>query len=155
MGYREYARHRGVSLATIQRKIKRGLIPTVTTGSGVKIPQKKADQLWEVLSSPTLSIQPVTNPTNPHQSKYQKAKADIAELKLQITKTALKKKREQLLDANEVQVKINKISEEIKSKFNELSVKIAPRLLAAKNLPELTSILSTEIEKTLSDLGKI
>ena len=47
MGLREYARHRGVSLATVQRKIKRKLIPTVLVEDKVKIEPERADKFWE------------------------------------------------------------------------------------------------------------
>jgi hypothetical protein len=48
MGLREYARYRGVSLTTVQRKIKRGLISTLKIEGKVKIDVKSADRLWEL-----------------------------------------------------------------------------------------------------------
>jgi|GEM_PF-5798122 len=48
MGLREYARYRGVSLATVQRKIKRRLIPVVYVGDKVKIDPVEADRMWHI-----------------------------------------------------------------------------------------------------------
>ena len=47
MGYREYARHRGVTLSVVQNAIKKGRIKATTVGKRKKIEAEQADVDWE------------------------------------------------------------------------------------------------------------
>ena len=52
MGLREYGRHRGVSLAAVQKAISTGRIPVEIVGKHKKIDPKKADAAWDAHTAP-------------------------------------------------------------------------------------------------------
>lgn len=52
MGYRAYARHRGVTLAAVQKAIQTGRIATVMVGNAPKIDSDQADRDWLAKTDP-------------------------------------------------------------------------------------------------------
>lgn len=52
MGYREYGRHRGVTLAAVQKAITSGRIRVTEVGGQPKIDSDQADRDWQSLTDP-------------------------------------------------------------------------------------------------------
>lgn len=53
MGMREYARHRGVRLSTVQAAVEAGRIPSVRVGGKPKVEVRKADREWDENTDPS------------------------------------------------------------------------------------------------------
>ncbi len=154
MGFREYARYRSVSLATVQRKIKRGIVVVVETSKGKKIDVATSDNNWETLSRFTISNRtaPSARAGSKYNAKYMKAKADCEELKAKLAELKLGEKQGKYIQADLVKSQIFKHAHNFKSQLFNIPSQLGPDLLAAKTLTELKKILSDELERVLTEL---
>lgn len=88
-------------------------------------------------------------------SRYQKAKASSEELKARKLEIEMEELEGRLIDKNEVVKTVSKLTAEIKESFLNIPPKIAPELLACKDIVELEVKLHKEINLVLEKLSRL
>jgi phage terminase Nu1 subunit (DNA packaging protein) len=152
MGCRQYARHRGVSLATVQRKISRGIIPTTKVGNRGRIPSEVADQIWYHRSQ--IGLAPGINgatDVSPYREVYLKARADLMELKAQHAEIKLRVAKGELIPAVKVKSHVVECARNCRGKLIALPDTLGPTLVATEP-PLRADVLKKEISNILDEL---
>lgn len=87
--------------------------------------------------------------------RYQKAKASSEELKARKLEIEMEELEGRLIDKSEVVKTVSKLTAEIKESFLNIPPKIAPELLACKDIVEVEVKLHKEINLVLEKLSRL
>jgi hypothetical protein len=131
---------------------------------GGKKPKKKSNVVVYPVAKPIETTEiidgqevPVTKlpEMDSDMSRYQKAKASSEELKARKLEIEMEELEGRLIDKNEVVKTVSKLTAEIKESFLNIPPKIAPELLACKDIVELEVKLHKEINIVLEKLSRL
>ena len=171
MGYREYSRHRGCTLSTVQRAIKDGRISDALMNiEGKKmISVELADKLWKQNTDPRRANnhkgeksadeiytgEPSSksdNDLNLEENKnknpvdYQQARAKRELFTAQMAQINLKKEMKKLVETKKVRDYMFKIHTRARDSLLNIPDKLAPKLAAENDIHKIAEILNEEIQ---------
>ena len=167
MSLRQYARHRGVQLFTIQAAIKSGRISTIADESGRGwIDPEIADKQFAENTDPSKQnrkpdlgdpilrrlhgCQDPETPAPPEEiGGFQKSKARTQLYQAKLKRLEYLKELGKLVDAEKVRSEAFKIGKATKEAVLGVSDKIAPILAATSDQKEVRRILFEELNKAL------
>ena len=145
---REYAAHRGVTVAAVQKAVEMGRI-TLTDG---KIDPEKADKEWVENTNPAYNT-PRTNDglsTPYHKSKIMKTTYDAMLKKLEYEERAGK-----LIPIAQVQAEAFAAARTARDHLLMIPRRIAPQIINQTNISDIEYILKQEITSALANLCNI
>ena len=145
---REYAAHRGVTVAAVQKAVETGRI-TLIDG---KIDPEKADKEWVENTNPIYNT-PRTDDSssNPYQkSKIMKTTYDAMLKKLEYEERAGK-----LVSRAQVESDIFAASRATRDHLLMIPKRVAPRIIGQNSISEIEYILKQEITSALANLCNI
>ena len=136
----------------------------LSKGKKLEVPKKKSNVVVHPVAKPIETTEvidgqevPVTKlpEMDSDFSRYQKAKASSEELKARKLEIEMEELEGRLIDKNEVVKTVSKLTAEIKESFLNIPPKIAPELLACKDIVELEVKLHKEINLVLEKLSRL
>lgn len=142
MGLREYSRHRGVHLKTVQVAIAEGKIEVEIKSGAKKIDPKKADKSWD---EKVVQPDPDKNPTLVDSRKA------ALDMQTKLKELEFKKKMGDLVDGFDVQKKATKIAMGLRDAFLRIPGKIAAELAVETDPNAVEKMLTKEIRATLGE----
>jgi len=152
MGLREYARHRGVSLAAVQDAIKKDKLTAaiVTKGKNKKINYKTADKLW--------SQNTITNNKNSETmtkgADYSKARAFKESFAAKNEQLKYEERVGKLCKVDEVQRAAKDVARITRDALFTIPDKLSPLLAAESDINQVHKILMTEIHQACENISR-
>lgn len=146
LGLRAYARHRGVSLAAVQKAIHSERIPFLEISGQIRIDPILADVAW---SKNTRLVSSEST-----DGSYQASRAQKEHYLAQLAKIEYEEKMGTLLNANETRETIIKLVTETKDALLGIPDRVSPVLVAINDPNELATFLRQEINEALANLSR-
>ena len=145
---REYAVHRGVTVAAVQKAVETGRISLIDG----KIDPEKADKEWAENTNPIYnSPRTDDSSSNPYQkSKIMKTTYDAMLKKLEYEERAGK-----LIPRAQVESDAFAAARTARDHLLMIPKRVAPRIIGLKNISDIEYILSQEITSSLTSLCNI
>ena len=145
---REYAAHRGVTVAAVQKAVETGRISLIDG----KIDPEKADKEWAEFSNPAYNTPHTSDSSsNPYQkSKIMKTTYDAMLKKLEYEERAGK-----LVSRAQVESDIFAASRATRDHLLMIPKRVAPRIIGQNSISEIEYILKQEITSALANLCNI
>lgn len=155
MGYREYARHRGVTLKAVQVAIQAGRI---SVNSKKKIDQEQADKDWEANTEATRqnnvkSRKTFTKNEEVKGPSYQQSRAVREAYQARLAKLEYEEKIEKLVDAEQVKREAFEEGRRLRDSFMSMPQRVSAELIACENQFDAEQILIREITDILKTLA--
>lgn len=154
MGYREYARHRGCAMSTVQKAIKDGRIDVEIIKGQKKIDWKDADEKWSQntdtyrpSSTDSGTTKKVKGPT------YQQSRAIREAYQAKLAKIEYEQKIGKLVDADQVKRHAFEMGRRIRDAILNIPARISNELLSADNAFDIEQILNREFDEVLKNLS--
>ena len=156
MSLRQYARHRGVALSSVQKAIKSERIATLPDG---RIDSDAADARWK---QNTKAYAPaVTRRPDPEEdessplgaSQYTKARAVREHYQARLTKIDYEERIAKLVSKDEVQVAAFNTFRQFRDHMLNIPDRLAAMLAAEADRAKCYEILATEIRRALNDFA--
>ena len=150
MGLREYARHRGSALSTVQKAIRSGRIPKLADG---RIDSDAADAAWK--QNTTTYAPPVTRRADHEEdegavfgaSQYTKARAVREHYQARLAKIEYEERIGKLVSKDEVQVAAFNKFRQFRDAMLNIPDRVAAMLAAEPDPAKCYEILAAEIRK--------
>ena len=154
VGYREYAKIKGVALSSVQTAIKAGRIDTAVVKGIKKIDWKLANKQWEENTSTDKS--PYTIPDNQKMRgpTFQQSRAIREAYQARLAKLDYEQKIEKLIDADIVKRQAFELGRRIRDAFLNIPARISNELLSAEESFDIEQILNREFDEVLKNLVK-
>jgi hypothetical protein len=166
LSLRAYAKHRGVSLAAVQKAIRSGRIATTADGS---IDSERADADWSAKTrpgqkrrspAPTL-VAPVVPFVEPPRSDpsgaggldYFRARAIRESYLARLAKIEFEEKTAKLISRDEVQVAAFTKARTVRDSLLNIPDRVAATLAAETDADNVHQMLTVEIRKALDELA--
>jgi len=160
LSLRGYAKHRGVSLAAVQKAIKSGRI--VTTADG-QIDSAQADATWETRTRPgqkradaVRTVIPASEPPRPDPAgglDYFKARAIRESYLARLAKIEFEERTAKLVSRDEVQVAAFTKARTVRDSLLNLPDRLAAMLAAESDADVVHQVMTAEIRKALDELA--
>jgi pyruvate/2-oxoglutarate dehydrogenase complex dihydrolipoamide acyltransferase (E2) component len=157
MSLRQYARHRGVSLAAVQKAIQSGRIAKLPDG---QVESEAADVDWE---RNTATYAPaVTRPSRLEEddgaiaggaSQYTRARAVREHYQARLAKIDYEERVGKLVSKDEVQVSAFNKFRQFRNQLLNLPDRVASMLAAENDAAKVHEILSTEVRQVLNEFA--
>ena len=145
---REYAAHRGVTVAAVQKAVEMGRI-TLTDG---KIDPEKADKEWVENTNPAYNT-PRTDDS--FSTPYQKSRMMKTTYDAMLKKLEYEEKAGKLIPRAQVESDVFAASRTARDHLLMIPKRVAPRIIGLKNISDIEYILSQEITNSLTSLCNI
>ena len=145
---REYAAHRGVTVAAVQKAVEMGRI-TLTDG---KIDPEKADKEWVENTNPAYNT-PRTDDS--FSTPYQKSRMMKTTYDAMLKKLEYEEKAGKLVSRAQVESDVFAASRTARDHLLMIPKRVAPRIIGLKNISDIEYILSQEIKNSLTSLCNI
>ena len=146
LSLRAYARHRGVSLAAVQKAIQTGRIQTTPAG---KIDVEQADQDWERNTNygptPATGDAPVSGPS------YAQSRAIREAYLVRLAKIEYEERLGKLISRDEVQVAAFNKFRMFRDGMLNIPDRVAAVLAAESDTHQVHEMLAVEIRKALNE----
>jgi hypothetical protein len=153
LGLREYARHRGTSLSTVQKAIKSGRISTLPNGM---IDADRADREWQE----NTEVRPKGSSKKRQDdddafgaAQYTKARAVREHYQARLAKLEYEEKVGSLISKDEVQVATFNQFRQYRDGMLNIPDRVAAMLAAESDAAKCYEILATEIRKALNEFS--
>ena len=144
MGFREYARHRGVTLRAVQEAIRSGRIHTVTDSKGRKrIDYPTADRLWQENTNFSMA----RSGERPSRDRVIK---EIYEAKL--AKLAYEEKSRNLVDAEKVKRDALEVARQVRAHVLKIPDRISAELVGITDQAVMHTTLTQMLVNSLHEL---
>ncbi len=143
MGFREYARHRGVTLRAVQEAIRSGRIRTVRDGKGRRrIDCPKADQAWRE----NTNLNMARGGEKPSRDRVIK---EIYEAKL--AKLAYEEKSRNLVDAEKVKEDAARVAKQVREHVLKIPDQISAELVGITDQAVMHNTLTQMLVSSLHE----
>jgi hypothetical protein len=166
LSLRAYAKHRGVSLAAVQKAIKSGRIATTADGS---IDSERADADWSAKTRPgqkrrsaaPAMVAPVVPYVEPQRSDpggaggldYFRARAIRESYLARLAKIEFEEKSAKLVSRDEVQIAAFTKARTVRDSLLNIPDRLAATLAAETDADNVHQMLTVEIRKALDELA--
>lgn len=166
LSLRAYAKHRGVSLAAVQKAIKSGRIATAADGS---IDSERADADWSAKTRPGQKrrspapaiVAPVVPFVEPPRSDpggaggldYFRARAIRESYLARLAKIEFEEKSAKLVSRDEVQIAAFTKARTVRDSLLNIPDRLAATLAAEADADNVHQMLTVEIRKALNELA--
>ncbi|MBE0660757.1 MAG: hypothetical protein IH602_23890 [Bryobacteraceae bacterium] len=166
LSLRAYAKHRGVSLAAVQKAIKSGRIATTADGS---IDSERADADWSAKTRPgqkrrspaPATVAPVVPYVEPPRSDpggaggldYFRARAIRESYLARLAKIEFEEKSAKLVSRDEVQIAAFTKARTVRDSLLNIPDRLAATLAAEADADNVHQMLTVEIRKALDELA--
>lgn len=160
LSLRGYAKHRGVSLAAVQKAIKAGRVTTTADG---QIDSVQADATWETRTRPgqkraaaVRTVIPAPEPPRPDAAgglDYFKARAIRESYLARLAKIEFEERTAKLVSRDEVQVAAFTKARTVRDSLLNLPDRLAALLAAEAEAAKVHEILTIEIRRALDELA--
>jgi len=166
LSLRAYAKHRGVSLAAVQKAIRSGRIATTADGS---IDSERADADWSAKTRPgqkrrspaPTMVAPVVPFVEPPRSDpggaggldYFRARAIRESYLARLAKIEFEEKSAKLVSRDEVQIAAFTKARTVRDSLLNIPDRLAATLAAETNADNVHQMLTVEIRKALDELA--
>jgi hypothetical protein len=157
MSLRQYARHRGVSLAAVQKAIKTNRIVTLPDG---QVESEAADLDWE--RNTTVYAPAVTGRAGQEEddgagvggaSQYTRARAVREHYQARLAKLEYEERVGKLVSKDEVQVSAFNKFRQFRNQLLNLPDRVAAMLAAENDSAKVFEILSNEVRQVLNEFA--
>ena len=145
---REYAAHRGVTVAAVQKAVEMGRI-TLTDG---KIDPEKADKEWVENTNPAYNT---PRADDSFSTPYQKSRMMKTTYDAMLKKLEYEERAGKLIPRAQVESDVFAASRTARDHLLMIPKRIAPRIISLKNISDIEYILSQEITNSLTSLCNI
>ncbi len=156
LGYREYAKHRGVSHAAVQRAIDAERISVIVLPDGTKkINPETADVEW--VNNTDESQKPHTTHARsgaPEMYTYAEARAVRANYEAKLLKLKYEKETAKLVDSEEMKSKIFQAVRTTRDAIMNIPDRISGILAAEGDQYQIHNILARELRQALEELSR-
>lgn len=142
---REYAVHRGVTVAAVQKAVETGRISLIDG----KIDPEKADKEWAENTNPAYNT-PRTNDSS--SNSYQKSKAMKTTYDAMLKKLEYEERAGKLISRAQVEADVFAASRAIRDHLLMIPKRVAPRIIGLNSISEIEYILTKEITDSLTNL---
>lgn len=144
MGFREYARHRGVTLRAVQEAIRSGRIGTVRDGKGrERIDCPTADRLWQENTNFNMA----RGAEKPSRDRVIK---EVYEAKL--AKLAYEEKSRNLVDAEKVKRDALEVARQVRAHVLKIPDQISAELVGITDQAVMHTTLTQMLVNSLHEL---
>jgi hypothetical protein len=163
LSLRAYAKHRGVSLAAVQKAIKSGRIATTADGT---IDSERADAQWATRTRPGQrgAAKPAANPVvsfaDASRSEpagagldYFRARAIRESYLARLAKIEFEEKSAKLVSRDEVQIGAFTKARTVRDSLLNIPDRLAATLAAETDADKVHQMLTVEIRKALDELA--
>ena len=158
MSLRAYAKHRGVSLAAVQKAIHSGRITPAADGL---IDSERADAEWAAKTRPGQRMAKMVPPTPPPQPAeapagsldYFRARAIRESYLARLAKIEFEERTAKLVSRDEVQVAAFTNGRTVRDNLLNIPDRLAATLAAETDADRVHHLLSAEIRKALEELA--
>ncbi len=152
MSLRGYAKHRGVSLAAVQKAIAAGRITRRTDG---KIDSTAADREWAANTAPSVSGRESARPGGaPSGSVFQRARTMLQVYKARLAALQFEIKSGQLVRLAEVQQAFGEQVVQAKTRLLGIGNKLAPLLATESSAAKCRKLVDDEIKRALKEVSE-
>ena len=145
---REYAAHRGVTVAAVQKAVEMGRI-TLTDG---KIDPEKADKEWVENTNPAYNT---PRADDSFSTPYQKSRMMKTTYDAMLKKLEYEERAGKLIPRVQVESDVFAASRTARDHLLMIPKRVAPRIIGLKNISDIEYILSQEITNSLTSLCNI
>ena len=145
---REYAAHRGVTVAAVQKAVEMGRI-TLTDG---KIDPEKADKEWVENTNPAYNT---PRADDSFSTPYQKSRMMKTTYDAMLKKLEYEERAGKLIPRVQVESDVFAASRTARDHLLMIPKRVAPRIISLKNISDIEYILSQEITNSLTSLCNI
>ena len=145
---REYAAHRGVTVAAVQKAVETGRI-TLIDG---KIDPEKADKEWVENTNPIYNT-PRTDDSS--SNPYQKSKIMKTTYDAMLKKLEYEERVGKLVSRAQVESDVFAASRATRDHLLMIPKRVAPRIIGQNSISEIEYILKQEITSALANLCNI
>ena len=142
---REYAAHRGVTVAAVQKAVEMGRI-TLTDG---KIDPEKADKEWVENTNPAYNT---PRADDSFSTPYQKSRMMKTTYDAMLKKLEYEEKAGKLVSRAQVESDIFAASRASRDHLLMIPKRVAPRIIGLNSISEIEYILTKEITNSLTSL---
>ena len=142
---REYAAHRGVTVAAVQKAVEMGRI-TLTDG---KIDPEKADKEWVENTNPAYNT---PRADDSFSTPYQKSRMMKTTYDAMLKKLEYEEKAGKLVSRAQVESDIFAASRASRDHLLMIPKRVAPRIIGLNSISEIEYILTQEITNSLTSL---
>lgn len=165
LSLRAYAKHRGVSLAAVQKAIKSGRIATTADGS---IDSDRADSDWSAKTRPgqkrrspapaTVApvvpfVEPRSDPGSAGGLDYFRARAIRESYLARLAKIEFEEKSAKLVSRDEVQIAAFTKARTVRDSLLNIPDRLAATIAAEADADNVHQMLTVEIRKALDELA--
>ena len=162
LSLRAYAKHRGVSLAAVQKAIRSGRIATTAEG---KLDSERADAEWSAKTRPgqrhTRQAPPPAAAREPERAEapvagvfdYSRARAVRENYLARLAKIEFEEKTAKLISRDEVQVAAFNKARTARDNLLNIPDRLAATVAAESDAGTVHQILTAEIRKALDELA--
>ena len=164
LSLRAYAKHRGVSLAAVQKAIRSARITTTESGS---IDSDRADAEWNAKTRPgqkradrpeaVANVAPFVEPSRSDSGNggldYFRARAVRENYLARLAKIEFEEKTAKLISRDEVQVAAFTKARTVRDNLLNIPDRLAATLAAESDSDKVHQMLTEEIRKALDDLA--
>ena len=145
---REYAAHRGVTVAAVQKAVETGRI-TLIDG---KIDPEKADNEWAENTNPAYNT---PRADDGFSTPYQKSRMMKTTYDAMLKKLEYEERAGKLVSRAQVESDIFAASRATRDHLLMIPKRVAPRIIGLKTISDIEYILSQEITNSLTSLCDI
>lgn len=151
IGIRDYAKHRGVAVATVRDAVNYGRITPEMKNGRMFFDPEKCDKEWADNTNEAQARGPQSAENFP---AFQKSRAIREAYNARITKLEYEKKLGKLIEVEKVRRQSENTASIIKNSLNQLPLKLAAQLAAETDPHEIEMIIVREIEDCLEELSR-